>query len=352
MRQIKASFARNVKPTEIGVGLAGQERGSDIGKPAQIRSGRTMTVNENGLSQMGNSPRTSISDDLLLRGWPLVLACLTVLILMGWAYLGLMVADMIAIMDMSEAGPGMVVFNLFNQFSGLPPEARAAIAALCLPTSAATFGMPAAVWSAIDLVKVYLMWLMMALAMMLPTALPMLRTYIREKNSTAAGERAATNTLLVAIGYVLVWAAYALVATLAQWALTAANALTPMMAPMSLAVSASVLIAAGIYQFTPAKWACLIRCWYPHWAFLGKGGAMGAIREGVVQGLACLGCCWAVMTVMFAVGVMNIIWIAILGAIMAIEKTFPSFWLPKVIGVFCLAWGSALAAVVFFGSSV
>ena len=98
------------------------------------------------------------------------------------------------------------------------------------------------------------------------------------------------------------------------------------------------------------RFACLNRCWYPHWAFLGKSGAFGALREGVVQGMACLGCCWAVMTVMFAVGIMNIVWIALLGAIMAIEKTFPSFWFPKAIGVFCLAWGMALALAMASGA--
>ncbi|WP_417674270.1 DUF2182 domain-containing protein [Roseibium sp.] len=311
---------------------------------------RTLAVEENGFSPAENR-RAGLSEDMLMRGWPLVIACLTVLVLMGWAYLGIMIADMISVMDMTEAGPGMGLFNLFNQYAGLPEEARAAIAALCLPTSAATFGMPAVEWGMIDLMKVYLMWLMMALAMMLPSALPMLRAYIREKNGTMAAERdASKNTLLVAVGYLLVWAAYALVATLAQWGLTAANAVSPMMAPLSLAVSASVLIAAGIYQFTPAKWACLNRCWYPYWAFLGKSGAFGALREGVVQGMACLGCCWAVMTVMFAVGVMNIVWIALLGAIMAIEKTFPSFWFPKAIGVFCLAWGMALALAMASGA--
>lgn len=301
---------------------------------------------------MDSNQQTGMTEELLMRGWPLVLACLTVLILMGWAYLGLMVADMVETMDMAEAGPGMVIFNFFNQFSGLPAEARAALASICLPTSVATFGMPSEVWGVSDLIKVYLMWLMMALAMMLPSALPMLHAYIREKNRSLAAGAAPKNTLMVALGYLAVWAAYSLVATLAQWGLTSVNALTPMMAPVSLAVSASVLIAAGIYQFTPAKWACLNRCWYPHWAFIGKDGPIGAVREGIVQGLACLGCCWAVMTVMFAVGLMNIVWIAVLGAIMAIEKTFPSFWFPKVIGLFCLTWGGALAAVILVGGGM
>ena len=285
---------------------------------------------------------------MLMRGWPLVIACLTVLVLMGWAYLGIMIADMISVMDMTEAGPGMGLFNLFNQYAGLPEEARAAIAALCLPTSAATFGMPAVEWGMIDLMKVYLMWLMMALAMMLPSALPMLRAYIREKNGTMAAERdASKNTLLVAVGYLLVWAAYALVATLAQWGLTAANAVSPMMAPLSLAVSASVLIAAGIYQFTPAKLACLLRCQRPIPFFMDRRPASYAevYRLGIIQGLLCLGCCWALMTVMFAVGIMNVIWIAVLGFLMALEKTVHRLWIPRAIGVFLILWGAFVLAL-------
>ena len=83
---------------------------------------------------MGPNQQAGMTEELLMRGWPLVLACLTVLVLMGWAYLGLMVADMVETMDMAEAGPGMVIFNFFNQFSGLPAEARAALASICLPT--------------------------------------------------------------------------------------------------------------------------------------------------------------------------------------------------------------------------
>ncbi len=291
-----------------------------------------------------------MTEAAMLRGWPFVVVCLTVLVAAGWAYLGLMVAEMIPLMDMTEAGPGMGLFNLFNQFAGLPAEARAALAALCLPTSVATFGMPAAVWGFIDLLKVFLMWLMMAVAMMLPSAIPMLRAFHKKTNLETPSGSASRQTLLAAAGYLLVWAVYAVVATLAQWGLTEASALPPMMAPASLAVTASVLIAAGIYQFTPAKRSCLNRCWYPHWAFAGKSGNLGSIREGIVQGLACLGCCWAVMTVMFAVGIMNVVWIAILGAIMAAEKTFPSFWFPRVIGFFCLFWGGGLAALIYLGA--
>lgn len=287
----------------------------------------------------------------MYRGWPLVVIVVGALAVTGWGYLIAMVADMVPAMDMSEAGPGMGLFNQFNIFRGLPAEARAALSALCLPAGS-TFGMPGSAMTALDLGKIFVMWAMMALAMMLPTAIPMLRAYnAAHPGAGPGGLRQTTDAVLVMTGYLLVWLTYAVMATLVQWALSHLGALTDMMAPVSLALTTSVLLAAGLYQFTPAKRTCLERCWYPRW-FSGGGHARvttwTAVREGVAQGWTCLGCCWAVMTVMFAVGLMNVLWIAILGAIMALEKTFPSRFSPIVIGVFFLSWGGLLAVGLVF----
>lgn len=283
-------------------------------------------------------------------GWFPVLVLVTALCISGWFYLVAMIVDMIPAMDMSEAGPGMGLFNQFNFFHGLSDQARAALAVLCLPVGS-TFGMPTAAMGYADLGKIFLMWAMMALAMMLPSAMPMLRAY-HQYRSANAKNAITLETCLVIIGYLVVWFGYAVVATAAQWALSKLGALTDMMAPASLALTTSVLIAAGLYQFTPAKRACLRRCWYPRWAFGSAGGqstTFFAFREGIVQGWICLGCCWAVMTVMFAVGLMNVIWIALLGSIMALEKTFPSRVFPAVIGLFLLSWGGLLAAGMLLG---
>ncbi|TYC65747.1 DUF2182 domain-containing protein [Stappia sp. BW2] len=305
---------------------------------------RTIRSNETG----------STPQEQNLRGWPLVLALVALLTACGWAYLIAMVADMIPVMDMSEAGPGMVILNSFNQFAGLPEEARAALAVLCLPTSA-TFGMPGTDMTAVDLAKIFLMWAMMALAMMLPTAVPMLRAY-HSALAARPGKTAQPGRPVVAamVGYLAVWLGYAVVATAAQWALSVAGAMTTMMAPASMALTASVLLAAGLYQFTPAKKACLSRCWYPRWVFVtdeASAGVLSGLREGLVQGWVCLGCCWAVMTVMFAVGLMNIVWIALLGALMAVEKTFPSKILPPAIGTVLLVWAGILVSLILLGNA-
>lgn len=285
-----------------------------------------------------------------------VLACIGVVSLAGWAYLAAMVAAMLPVMDMGELGPGMALFNAFNIFAGLPAEARAMLAAICLPEGASTFGMPAsAVWSAHDMLLVLVMWAAMALAMMLPTAAPVIAHFAEKvQQGPHEGRRALAPgraTLVLALGYLSVWMAYAVVATLAQAALTMAGALTPMMAPVATVLAGTTLVAAGIYQFTPAKAACLWRCRNPRLFFAGHRPSTLAetFRLGVMQGLFCFGCCWALMTVMFAVGIMNVLWIALLGLLMGLEKTFLSERLPQVIGVFLLLWGGFLLSLAAFG---
>ncbi|MCV0425234.1 MAG: DUF2182 domain-containing protein [Roseibium sp.] len=265
-----------------------------------------------------------------------------------------MVADMVPAMDMTEAGPGMGIFNQFNIFDGLSAEAGAALAAICLPAGA-TFGMPGIEMTVGDLGKIFLMWAMMSLAMMLPSATPMLHSYFFQLSTAKASRLSVSSQVMMAvIGYLLIWLGYAVVATAAQWLLSRLGGLNDMMAPASMALTTSVLFAAGLYQFTPAKKACLQRCWYPRWTFLdnkGENVVISGVREGLAQGWACLGCCWAIMTVMFAVGLMNIVWIALLGAVMALEKTFPSKIFPNLIGLVMIAWAGLLTTVILFNGA-
>ncbi len=309
----------------------------------------TILMSTPSTSESNRQPSLGLS-----RGWPMVLLFVALLTISGWAYLIAMVADMVPVMDMSEAGPGMGVLNEFNLFRGLSAEARAALAVLCLPTGS-TFGMPDAAMTLQNLSKVFLMWLMMALAMMLPSATPMLRAYYDDILRRGDGpENAALPVIMATLGYLTVWLGYALVATAVQWLLYSLGALNGMMAPASLALTTTVLFAAGLYQFSPAKRACLQRCWYPRWVFarsLPGQGVLPGFREGLFQGWACLGCCWAVMTVMFAVGLMNIIWIALLGAVMAMEKTFPSRIFPYALGVVFIAWAAFLASSILLSAA-
>ncbi|WP_425087420.1 DUF2182 domain-containing protein [Stappia sp.] len=273
----------------------------------------------------------------------------------GWIYLAAMVADMVPAMDMGELGPGMALFNSFNIFAGLSAEARAALAVICLPEGTSTFGMPASeIWSVSDAALVFLMWVMMALAMMLPSAAPMIASYAELPQPMTGSTGRTAPVVVLALGYLSVWVGYGALATLAQGVLTAARMMSPMMSPATLVLAGTTLVAAGIYQFTPAKLACLLRCQRPIPFFMDRRPASYAevYRLGIVQGLLCLGCCWALMTVMFAVGIMNVIWIAVLGFLMALEKTVHRLWIPRAIGVFLILWGIFVLALSDAGQAL
>ena len=279
--------------------------------------------------------------------------------LFAWFYLFAMVVDMAPDMDMRSLGPGMSAFNVFNGFESLDPTTRAFIAAVCAPSAAiGHFGMPSlGAWGFEDLAIVFAMWVMMAIAMMLPTAAPILKSYAatQEAKGRKAGPFA---ILLLALGYLTIWVGFALIATLAQWGLTEIQTMSPVMAPASMVFSASTLLLAGFYQFTAAKQACLIRCQlpFPYFKRRSESGFFqshaGSYVMGLEQGLFCTGCTWALMAVMFAVGVMNILWMAILGVLMGIEKVVPNPWVTRGIGLFLIVWGLMVLSISPAGRTI
>jgi predicted metal-binding membrane protein len=200
-------------------------------------------------------------------------------------------------------------------------------------------GFEVAPYAAPDLAALFGMWLAMVLAMMLPTAAP----------TIAAHAAQGRNPGLVGAGYLAVWAGVAVLATLLQAGLVEVGAYSPHMAPAGSALSASILIAAGIYQFTPLKGACLVRCRNPHVAAAGGRTAFAAFRLGVEEGFACLGCCWTLMAVMFAAGLMNLVAMAVLGVLMGLEKVVSGFALTYATGIVLLIAGVGLASGPFFG---
>ena len=206
-----------------------------------------------------------------------------------------------------------------------------------------------AVWGAGGFAIVGLMWSAMTLAMMLPSASPMILTYA-EIGDTAArkGERIVSPFVLAA-GYMLVWLGFAAAATLAQFAFTRAALLDTGMASASGLFSGAIFIGAGAYQFSTLKHACLTQCrspfpfFFTNWATTTRG----VFRLGVKQGLYCLGCCWAMMLLMFAVGVMNVIWMAALGMLMTFEKIGAGKRLSYALGVALIVTGMAFVLTAF-----
>ena len=248
---------------------------------------------------------------------------------LGWAWLIASIASIMATADMTALGPGMGVFNRFNQLADLPASMRASLVALCTPSADRP-------WSLAGLLTVLVMWNAMVLAMMLPSAAPVLAA------EEGRGPHAAP---VLAAGYLSAWFGFSVAAALLQICLGEARLLHAAMAPMTEVLAATTMAAAGIYQFTPFKTACLARCRNPAPAFFADPPGVAALyRRGFGLGLDCLGCCWALMTVMFAVGVMNLIWIAGLGAVMATEKLTAGHWLRWSIGVGLIAAAVALLA--------
>jgi len=169
------------------------------------------------------------------------------------------------------------------------------------------------------------MWIVMMAGMMLPSAAPMLMLYAGSVRHRGGGAPAALRVYAMAAGYLLVWVGFSLIATLLQRLLSNLLVLSPMMEIINPRVSGALLIVAGVYQFTPLKHACLASCSAPV-AFLmrrWRDGTFGAFRLGVEHGALCVGCCWALMLLLFAGGVMNLTVIAALTAFVLIEKLTP-----------------------------
>jgi predicted metal-binding membrane protein len=194
------------------------------------------------------------------------------------------------------------------------------------PMTGASQWMMTAVWDARHLALLWAMWAVMMIGMMLPSATPMLLTYgFVARRSAAEASAASRQIYALAGGYLAVWALFSLGATALQRLLATQLVVSSMMEVTSSAVGATLLLIAGIYQLTPLKLACLRSCQSPfgflmsHWRI----GPTGAFRMGFEHGVLCVGCCWALMLLLFAGGVMNLAVIAALTAFVAIEKLTP-----------------------------
>jgi predicted metal-binding membrane protein len=222
--------------------------------------------------------------------------CVVTLTALGWLLLGLMAAHIAAPLDWWPR----------------------AIMTLCQ----STFGRVAPDDMAGGLSAVGLMWIAMVLAMMLPSAAPMIMTYAEIADTAGRKGERIVSPLVIAAGYTLVWLGFAVMAAIMQLALARAALFDPGLEKVGTLLSGALFIGAGLYQFSALKHACLRQCrapfpfFFSHWQTTGRG----VFWLGVQQGLFCLGCCWAMMALMFAVGVMNVVWMAFLAVVMTLEK--------------------------------
>ena len=249
----------------------------------------------------------SLIEGALRRDRVLVVSCLLLVVVLSWAYL------------LTGAGMMQEMGDMLMPMS----------------TGPWTFGRA---------LLVFVMWAVMMAAMMLPSAAPMILLFATiARRRSARGELASASGSF-AFGYIAVWAAFSLAAAALQFGLEKAALLSPMMQTTSIALAGTVLIAAGLYQWTPLKQACLRHCRSPldfiiaHW----RPGTRGAFLMGLRHGVYCVGCCWLLMLLLFVGGVMNFAWIAGVALFVLIEKLVPAgHWIGRGAGILLIAWGTA-----------
>jgi predicted metal-binding membrane protein len=295
---------------------------------------------------------------LLKRDRMVVISALSLIIVTSWIYV------------LTGAGMGMSAFDMSSltialgeldpmAMDGDMPKAMAAIseeaasddmgAAMSGAMKAAMATMATPVdWTFNYAVLMFLMWWIMMIAMMLPSAAPMilLHAMVDHKTKARAGKAGGPwPTASFTLGYLLTWSVFSLTAAVLQWAFEMAGLLSPMlMNSTSTVFAGAILVLAGIYQLTPIKQACLKHCRGPisflshHW----RPGTGGALIMGVHHGAYCLGCCWGLMAILFFGGIMNLYWIIGLALIVLLEKLLPlGRGLSLVTGGLLLVWGTS-----------
>jgi predicted metal-binding membrane protein len=256
---------------------------------------------------------------VLRRDRRIVAGAIGVISALAWAYVLWLAADM-KMADMNMSGVRMVPAGL----------------GMMVPATAP--------WSAVEFAFVFVMWAVMMVGMMAPSATPMILMYARvARQGQVPGKPFAATGWFVA-GYFLAWVGFSLGATLAQWVLERKALLDANMASANILLGAVVLIAAGIYQWTPIKDTCLSHCQTPIGFLMSHGGFRSSVRGclhlGLLHGTYCVGCCWVLMAILFVVGVMNVLWIALLALLVLLEKLMPwGRWVARIAGLVCIAVG-------------
>ena len=274
----------------------------------------------NGNRQFAHLPAAAASLGLVFaRPKAIAGACVIVLAGLGWFYVALV------------AAPG----TAFNGTWGAWVDG---LQALCR-------AFPGDVWHGPAIAATASMWSAMTLAMMLPSAAPMILTYAEIAETAARKGEPIVSPLFIAAGYASVWLGFSAGATVAQLALARAVLLNTGITSAGGLFSAAIFIGAGLYQFSRLKHACLAHCRQPFQFFFVNWATTprGVFRLGARQGFYCLGCCWAMMLVMFAVGVMNVVWMAGLAIVMTAEKLQSGRRLTHAVGVALIAVGMVVA---------
>jgi predicted metal-binding membrane protein len=256
---------------------------------------------------------TSVFEAILRRDRVVVVAALVFVIALSWIWIVIGAGTGMSAIDMTSMPRGMVM----------------------TPT----------IWTPAYASLMFLMWWVMMVAMMLPSAAPMLLIFSRMSRHGNIVARSWSPTSCFVAGYLAAWGGFSLAATILQWVLERSGLLSAMMVTTVNWLGAVILIGAGLWQFAPLKQACLRHCRSPIGFLTGqwRDGSIGALRMGLVHGTYCLGCCWLLMSLLFFGGVMNLWWIGGLAAYILVEKEFPiGPWLSYAVGIGLIGWGAFL----------
>lgn len=288
---------------------------------------------------------SSVLESVLARDRTVVVTGLLTVIVLSWIYILLgagmgMTAFEMTTVSMPGTSSAMEMTGDSSSISsrkGMGGTMRVAHSAMLQP----------AVWTPSYAALMFLMWWIMMVAMMLPSASPMILLFARVQRQAKAKGAPFVPTSVFAVGYLATWGVFSVIAAGAQWGFERVGLLSTMMTSTSGLFAGLLLFAAGIYQLTPLKHACLRYCRSPlhfimhHW----RSGAAGAFRMGIDHGAFCLACCWFLMALLFVGGVMNLYWIVGLAVFVLLEKTIPvGHRLGSAAGIGLIVWGGWLMA--------
>jgi predicted metal-binding membrane protein len=303
---------------------------------------------------VGTSLPDAALEAVLRRDRTVVIAALVVVIVAAWLYILLGAGTGMSAFEMSGSplgGPADMDMGMGEE-APMPMDQNGPEMAMdgsdMAPGDGMMMAMAPMAWTPGYAILMFFMWWIMMMAMMLPSASPMILLFARFNRSQRDKGAPYVPTAVFALGYLWVWAAFSVVAVTAQWSLERSGLLSSMMASTSVILGAVLLIAAGLYQLTPLKYACLKHCRSPlffishHW----RPGEWGALRMGLEHGAFCTGCCWFLMALLFYGGIMNLFWIIGLALFVLLEKVAPAgHWVGRILGAGLIAWGGSLLLV-------
>ena len=257
---------------------------------------------------------SEVTETLLRRDRIVVLSGLALIVALSWAYVASLASD---------------IQNMDTGMEMAMPQMQA--------------------WGATDFALTFVMWAVMMVAMMTPSAAPMILMFAGVNRRRWEQQVPYVPTSVFLLGYLVVWAAFSVLATAAQWGLHGASLLSPMLASTTPVLGGVLLLVAGIYQWTPLKHACLSKCRSPLGFVLNewREGRWGAFLMGLKHGSYCTGCCWSLMALLFVAGVMNLLWVAAIAGFILLEKMAPAGQqMGQAAGVLLAGWGALLVAGV------